>query len=177
VSLPPTSARGPRSTAAQVIERAHATAERQGECLLVTAWKPGPGGYIRVAAVDERGGMVMLHRLVAESTLGRRLDRTEVVDHVCHNAAVKRGECKGGDTCAHRRCANPAHLEVTDHVGNWVQGMQGAPRERRAKSHCPAGHPYEPANLVAGNGSARSCKACHRARKSGRDPRSEPTYI
>src|ERR1700719_1246197 len=36
------------------------------------------------------------------------------LDHVCHN---RDSSCKGGRTCAHRRCVNPDHLEaVTNSV-------------------------------------------------------------
>ena len=33
------------------------------------------------------------------------------IDHVCHNAAAVAGRCAGGDSCIHRRCVNPDHLE------------------------------------------------------------------
>lgn len=162
--------RGPRQDASEVVARALATATPDGQCLLVTEWKPQPKGYIRAPRVDERGAQ-MLHRLIVEQSLGRRLVATETVDHTCHNGAG----CTDGTACKHRRCANVAHMEVVDALTNWQRGTQGVVRERRERTHCPSGHPYEPGNLRAGT--ARGCKACHRARQAGRDPKVEPTYL
>lgn len=43
--------------------------------------------------------------------------------------------------------------------------------KKKAKTHCPQGHPYTPDNLVAGNGGNRSCKICHRNRQRERNRR------
>lgn len=164
--------RGPRSTAADVVERALRSAEEVDGCLIVTEWRPQPKGYVRVAPVDERAGQ-LVHRLVMEVRLGRRLAEGETVDHTCHNGSG----CTGGPTCVHRRCINADHLEVVDAVTNWERGTQGAIRLHREKTHCPHGHPYEPANLRTSKQGYRQCKACHRARSAGRPLADEPTYL
>jgi hypothetical protein len=51
------------------------------------------------------------------------------------------------------------------------------PRNQRSadRTHCPNGHPYIPENTITSSG-RRKCKACHRARAAGRDPKSEPIH-
>lgn len=158
----------------RVLRRARASAIEDGDCLLVTAYRPQPHGYVRSGRVDDRRSGQLLHRLVMEEVLGRQLEPKETVDHLCHNADTA---CPGGHSCKHRRCINPGHLSITTAVENWRGGRQGAPAERLAKTHCPIGHPYEDGNLRANKHGWRGCKACHRARAAGRDPAVEPTYL
>ena len=162
---------GPPQDSAIALARLNVGIERRGDCLLVTSYTPQPKGYIRLL-VD--GSFIMAHRLVMEAKLGRNLTVSETVDHLCHNADTA---CPGGPGCWHRRCINDDHLEVTDAVTNWSRGRLGVSAMRRAKTHCPANHPYEPRNLRPRKDGARSCQACHRAREAGRDPLLEPTYI
>jgi len=49
------------------------------------------------------------------------------VDHTCHNADKT---CPGGTTCQHRRCINPAHLDVVTRAEN-----------RRRRSRAPFWQP------------------------------------
>jgi hypothetical protein len=160
------------SIASSVLDRALASAERRGECLLATEWRPQPKGYVRVRAGSR--GYVMLHRLSLEERLGRALTPEETVDHQCHNRDLT---CLGGNQCWHRRCFNPDHLAVESAVDNWRNGRQGVVSQRRALTHCPYGHPYEQANLRASKAGARACKACHRAGAAGRSRANEPTYL
>lgn len=155
----------------RVIDRAVATAEQRGDCLLATEWRPQPKGYIRVCV---GGRYVLLHRLVVEQREGRLLTAEETVDHQCHNRDT---ECPGGNSCWHRRCFNSEHLAIEDAVENWRKGRLGVVAMRRAKTHCPYGHPYEEANLRTLKSGARGCKACHRAREGGRSLAAEPTYL
>ncbi len=161
---------GPRptaNTAAETLAKALATAVRQPNgCLHVTAWTIRKDGYVRVKA---DGRSVMLHRLVAEETAGRQLVGEETVDHVCHNDSG----CPGGYDCLHRRCIEPTHLEILpDKVSNWERGTQGVVGQRRAKTHCPQGHPYDEANtyVLPGRG-YRACRACHAERQRERAAR------
>jgi hypothetical protein len=62
--------RTPAEWAALALE----TAEPYGDCLLATAWKPQPKGYVRVAR------STMLHRLVAEVKIGRPLAADVTLD-------------------------------------------------------------------------------------------------
>lgn len=56
------------------------------------------------------------------------------VDHVCHTMSP---DCPGGSTCMHRRCVNPAHLELVTLVenvrrGHWRKGSLPDAGEPRA---------------------------------------------
>lgn len=72
-------------------------------------------------------------------THGETVQMPERVDHECHNQDAS---CKGGSTCAHRACCNPAHLRAVTHRENLIAGRGG----RRAT--CPAGHAMTPDNLT-----------------------------
>ena len=73
-------------------------------CWPWTASLDGTGyGQIR-----HEGAALPAHRVVYEVLVGPIPEGYEV-DHTCHNADVS---CKGGPTCLHRRCVNPAHLEA-----------------------------------------------------------------
>lgn len=147
-----------------MLAKARASAVRTGDgCLLPTAWTVRSDGYVRVTIA---GQPLLLHRLVAEETIGRSLVDPESVDHTCHNDSG----CEDGLTCVHRRCIEPTHLQVLpDRVENWRRGTQGFVGQRRRKTHCPAGHPLSGANLyVLPSTGARSCKACHAARERAR---------
>ena len=79
-------------------------------------------------------------------------------DHLCHTNDLA---CPGGKTCPHRRCVNPAHLEV-------VTRGENARRSRKiqaqlAITHCPQGHEYTPENTWIYN-RMRSCKKCAQER-------------
>lgn len=78
------------------------------------------------------------------------------LDHVCHTADLS---CRGGGTCLHRRCCNPAHLEAVTHQENSRRGRS----PNRAKTHCPAGHPYSGQNLVVEALGYRKCRICKNA--------------
>jgi hypothetical protein len=77
-----------------------------------------------------------------------------VVDHLCHS---RDSTCVGGPACLHRRCVNPAHLEVVTQKVNISRGQTAQFQVRR--THCPYGHPYDDANTYR-YGNKRQCKAC-----------------
>lgn len=74
-------------------------------------------------------------------------------------------------TCSNRSCVNPSHLEPVSHVENVRRGVQRGgyanngkelAEAKRAKTHCPSGHPYDGDNLVIdGSSGARRCKICN----------------
>ena len=64
-------------------------------------------GYSYVAASLHNSA----YKVVFEKHHGP-IPRGLVVDHNCHNEAVRRGTCPGGPTCIHRACVNPAHLRA-----------------------------------------------------------------
>ncbi len=98
-----------------------------------------PNGYGRVN-VDRRA--VLVHRVGYEAVKGPIPQGLEL-DHLCRNPA----------------CWNVSHLEAVTHAEN----MARAPviQERKARTHCPAGHAYGDANTVVRRG-RRSCRQCER---------------
>lgn len=77
------------------------------------------------------------------------------VDHTCHNRDLT---CRGGKTCLHRRCCNPAHLEAVPLPEN----IKRAQRET-----CRYGHPLDgifPADKWRKQ-PTRYCKTCYYARQ------------
>lgn len=82
-------------------------------------------GYGRITVKDAETGRwrpELAHRVAYEEYVGPIPDGL-VLDHTCHDPA----SCRGGWSCLHRRCINPAHLEpVTPHEnlmrGRWGQG-------------------------------------------------------
>jgi hypothetical protein len=115
-------------------------------------------GYGRVG--DDNGRNVMAHRLSYETFKGPIPTGMEP-DHICHNPSI----CDGGDSCLHRRCINPDHLEAVTHQENVRRGCIGQFNRLRGSSitHCPQGHEYTPANTRTYNG-CRSCLSCSRER-------------
>lgn len=63
--------------------------------------------------------------------------------------------------CRVHGCVNPAHLEPVTHRENQVRGSTFT-ATNLAKTHCPAGHPYDAGNTIIVRGSARLCRTCHR---------------
>jgi len=86
------------------------------------------------------------------------------LDHTCHTAD---GSCPGGEQCEHRRCVNLTHLEVVTGSENVRRGLSplvsGA--LNRAKTHCPANHPYDGANTWSDKNGHRHCRSCLRDRQ------------
>ena len=103
------------------------------------------------------GRLVQAHRWAWERAHGPVPEGLEL-DHLCHNDS----ECAGGPTCLHRRCVNPAHLEPVTHRTNLLRGGGGAAAgaRQRAKTHCPAGHPYDEENTYLTPDGRRVCTAC-----------------
>lgn len=83
------------------------------------------------------------------------------VDHACHTAAIKRGDCGGGATCLHRRCANPQHLKLATPRENTLTSLSWA-AEHAVRTHCVNGHALEGNNLYVRRGGGRACYQCHR---------------
>ena len=77
-----------------------------------------------------------------------------VIDHLCHNPA----DCEGGNTCLHRRCVNPDHLQLVTASEN----SKKTTRILKFKTHCGKGHKLEN-NIYEYNskkGKRYSCKTC-----------------
>jgi hypothetical protein len=95
-------------------------------------------------------------------------ERVEGVDvnHLGHRLAYEQivGPVPPGldldHLCRFRRCVRPGHLEPTTRRENLLRG-ETIPARNAAKTHCPAGHPYDEENTYWHRG-GRHCKACAR---------------
>lgn len=144
-------------TPAERFEQFVGAAELDG-CIL---WQGSIGrtgyGYFTV-----NGRSKVAHRFAYESTHGS-LPEGQQLDHLCH---TRDRECRGGVTCRHRRCVNPAHLEpVTPKENNNRGRAAELARERRESSDtCAQGHPYTPENTGRSTRGYRYCRECNRLR-------------
>lgn len=133
------------------------------ECWIWPGKSPGRGNYARTI-VNLRGKYFSfgLARLVYTAHYGPIPEGMDL-DHACHS----RSECSGGESCKHRRCINPFHLEPVTHTENVKRSLKNirrtAGRYPRPQTHCPQGHPYDEENTYVWRGN-RKCRACRRAR-------------
>lgn len=123
--------------------------------------KPNPstGCFEWTGALDGRGyGNVRVGRQV------RKAHR--VVYEVVRGPVAPELDCD--HLCRVPSCVRPSHLQPVRHVVNvrrgaamWVPGAL-----QRAKTHCPRGHAYTPANTyVQPSTGGRLCRACDREKK------------
>lgn len=125
-----------------------------------------PNGYGRFAVTAAYGPSA--HRFAYELLVGP-IPAGLQVDHVCHTAALRAGTCSGGSSCLHRRCVNPAHLEL-------VTAGENTRRWAAAKTRCKHGHLLTTENTYRPPGAPhrRQCRACRsetkrRTRRRRRD--------
>jgi hypothetical protein len=112
-----------------------------------------PGGY-GYFTLD--GRKMTAHRAAHVMFIGPIPDGQEV-DHVCHTADLA---CPGGVTCPHRRCVNPAHLEVVTRRENMLRS-RGFVAVNAVKTQCPQGHPYDEVNTyLRPDRAGRGCRIC-----------------
>lgn len=105
-------------------ERITAKVERKGpdDCWPYTgATQYGYGVITGDAGLNRKA-----HRVAYETFVGP-IPAGLTLDHECHNRAYAAGTCAGGDTCPHRRCCNPAHLEPRTMGDNTARGGGLAP--------------------------------------------------
>src|SRR5580704_1514781 len=121
-------------------------------------WKrpPTAQGY---GQLRYEGRRWLAHTVVYE-TLVRPVPKGMQLDHQCHN---RDQACRGGRTCPHRLCVNPAHLEPATNLVNTRRGRAGA--HEAEKTECPAGHPYDEENTYWSKATGRMCRICQRGHK------------
>ncbi len=106
---------------------------------------------------------VLAHRYVHEKYKGP-IPEGYVIDHTCHSNDLS---CPGDDTCPHRRCLNPDHLEAVPTKTNLLRG-RGAPAANARKQFCDWGHPLSGDNMrfeKGFSGPQRVCRICAKRRK------------
>lgn len=104
------------------------------------------------------GRLQLPHRLSYEANIGS-IPPGLVIDHTCHDPEV----CAGGDTCRHRRCVNPSHLEPVTRRVNSERSGHVLSTQNSAKTHCPQGHPYDLLNTYVNPRGHRDCRTCRHA--------------
>lgn len=125
--------------------------------------KKSTGCWIWTASISETGyGRLRLpqrlhyvHRLAYETFVGPIPDGLHI-DHLCHSWDSR---CPGGDSCPHRACFNPAHLQAVTCRENVLRGASPGARNLR-RTHCPKrGHAYAEHGVVrAGRLVCRACR-------------------
>jgi hypothetical protein len=103
------------------------------------------------------GRKVLAHRLAYRVLVGP-IPEGQELDHLCHTRDLA---CLGGNSCRHRRCVNPAHLEPTTGRINRLRGRSPA-AGNAVKTHCMHGHPFDEANTYITKQGNRVCRACVR---------------
>lgn len=165
-TFPPPLSGAPQIEALPLRVAAKIVVDQPGGCWRWTA-STNKCGY---GLVGWRRGSWLAHRLVYTLLVGPI--EADTLDHTCHSLDPS---CTAGDSCAHRRCVNPMHLEPASRRVNTLRG-RGFATENAMKTHCPQGHPYDGDNLVLElAGRARRCLECRRER--GRRARATPEHL
>lgn len=98
------------------------------------------------------GRDLLAHRVSYELLVGEIPDGL-TIDHLCRNTL----------------CMNPKHMELVPLAENVRRArLFGIP-----PTYCKHGHQFTDENTITNVRGHRECRACHRARASGRDPRVE----
>lgn len=120
----------------------------------------GYGAFVLPTRTAHRFSWVLAHGSIPPRSSGLMLD------HLCH---TRDAECVLAASCPHRRCVNPAHLELVSAGENSRRAhkssaaRQAGGRANAAKTHCPKGHPYSGENLFLTSNGGRACRICQRA--------------
>lgn len=96
------------------------------------------------------------HRIMWELFNGP-IEEGTVIDHMCHNEAYADGTCEG-NVCLHRRCVNPAHLQMITSGENTRLGKRGLNSNRGVCRNQL--HDWIPENIIEKD-DRRWCKLCY----------------
>ena len=119
--------------------------------------------YIGDLPTSTSGKCGPAHKVVFEALTGLVPARMQL-DHTCHMPDV----C-GVGRCEHRRCVNPAHLEITTARENTLRSG-AAPAVNAAKTTCHRGHQFDESNTHVNPSGERICRQCQRDRRARRSP-------
>lgn len=105
-------------------------------------------GYGNIGLGGRGGRQTKAHRVTYEALVAE-IPEGLVIDHLCRN----------------KSCVNPAHLEPVTQRENLrrADAWGAAASARRARTHCPQGHPYDAENTYVTPSGSRDCRACRRA--------------
>lgn len=125
-----------------LLERLWAKVDKSGAdgCWLWTG-PTNATGYGQIHLSGDNHHRPLVHRLVYELLVGP-IPAELTLDHLCRI----------------RSCCNPGHLEPVSYRENLLRGDTLA-AANAAKTHCPAGHPYDEANTYVHN-NGRGCRIC-----------------
>jgi hypothetical protein len=136
-------------------------------------WPWVAGGSSGYGHVRWLGHVRVAHRIAYELAVGPIPEGMDL-DHLCH---TNDASCRGGVSCPHRRCVNPAHLEPVTNLVNVMRGR--SPHATAARqTHCAQGHEFTPENtrIYPARPNARACLACKRAAASETQRRKGSDY-
>ena len=123
-------------------------------------WLGGKSSGYGMFAPEPRG-LMGAHRYAYMIFIGMVPEGMDL-DHQCHSAAVVVGDCQGGESCPHRSCVNPWHLEP---VTRKVNSQRGYRLSAVNDPTCANGHEWTDANrYVAPNGQV-NCRDCNKVAK------------
>ena len=137
-----------------IAERFWEKVNKTGDCWIWTGSTNHGYGQFYVNGKPTPG---RAHRVAYELAIGPIPNGLEL-DHLCHN---RDKSCMGGETCLHRACVNPDHLQPATHRLNGLRGRSVA-AVHAAKTHCIRGHEFTPANTDVRPRGSRRCRTCHR---------------
>lgn len=137
-------------------ERFWSKVDKSGDCWLWLAG--GMNGYGVFSTYEDGKSLThYAHRYAFELVRGP-IEEGLTLDHLCHTLDPA---CGGGNSCKHRRCVNPDHLDPTTDIDNVMRGKSAAALNF-AKTHCHRGHPFSPENTYISKEGGRSCRTCAR---------------